>query len=66
MSDQRTHFEKTHFLEEAERCRRLAVRINDPEAVTRLLAEEYEEGRKEVRPPQLAAYPKPSVACWRT
>lgn len=36
--------ERTHFLEEAARCRRLAARINDPEAVTRLakLAEEYE------------------------
>ena len=36
--------EKTHFLEEAARCRRLAARINDTEAVTRLveLAEEYE------------------------
>jgi hypothetical protein len=34
--------EKTHFLEEAARCRRLAARIN--EAVARLikLAEEYE------------------------
>ena len=36
--------EKIHFLEEAARCRRLAARINDPVAVTRLikLAEEYE------------------------
>jgi hypothetical protein len=36
--------EKTHFLEEAARCRRLADRINDPETVTRLikLAEEHE------------------------
>ena len=36
--------EKTHFVGEAARCRRLAARINDPEAVIRLtkLAEEYE------------------------
>ena len=36
--------EKTHFLEKAARCRRLADGINDHETIARLikLAEEYE------------------------
>jgi hypothetical protein len=46
--------EKIHFLEEAARSRRLAARINEPEAVARLfkLAEEYEsKAAKKVIPP---------------
>jgi hypothetical protein len=43
--------EKTRLLAEAQRCRRLAASISDPETVERLtaLAEEYER-RADARP----------------